>query len=274
MPIYRNRPAMSADMPVRRYQDLDALIQTVRSRRLRFTRVDKFEDNFEGSVPQRQIADQVPIFVAAAGQRAMMAQVAMHYPGMPKPTAPEEDPWARMTRLRRNRTRCAHASCWSAGDESELLWRYYGANNNPKWSGIAMQTTLGRLEASVGRHDLYVSPITYLPYHEAPSFSDEMDTLLHKRDGFAAEREVRLLRFDEAQFRALLPQDAGAADLPEHVHLDWNLADVIEEIVISPYPVDPSYEEQVREAIERADPRLSQRIKLSVLHERRYPPGF
>jgi hypothetical protein len=37
----------------------------------------------------------------------------------------------------------------------------------------------------VDAHDLYVSPITYLPYHEAPAFTDEMDPLLHKRHGFA-----------------------------------------------------------------------------------------
>jgi hypothetical protein len=60
--------------------------------------------------------------------------------------------------------------------------------------GVALRTPLARLEASVAAHDLYVSPITYLKYHEAPAFTDEMNPLLHKRHGFAAERELTLPR--------------------------------------------------------------------------------
>ena len=62
-------------------------------------------------------------------------------------------------------------------------------------------------------HDLYVSPITYLKYHEAPAFTDEMDPLLHKRHGFAAERELRLLKV----VSALVPKDASVSELSEHI---------------------------------------------------------
>ena len=122
-------------------------------------------------------------------------------------------------------------------------------------------------------HDLYVSPITYRPYHEGPAFTDEMDSLLHKRHGFAAERELRILKFDEAHYSALVPKDASASQLPEHINLSWVLRDVIEEIAMSPY-ADVDYEDLVRRAINAADPRLVDRVVLSVLHERRYPPGF
>ena len=122
-------------------------------------------------------------------------------------------------------------------------------------------------------HDLYVSPITYLPYHEAPAFTDEMDSLLHKRRGFAAERELRLLKFDEAHFSALVPKDASVSELAEHIYVDWVLSDVIDEIIVSPY-ADLNYEDSVRHAINAKDPNLADRVVLSVLHERRYPPGF
>jgi hypothetical protein len=49
----------------------------------------------------------------------------------------------------------------------------------------------------VAAHDLYVSPIKYRLYHEGPAFTDEMDSLLHKRRGFQAESELRILKFDE-----------------------------------------------------------------------------
>ncbi len=70
--------------------------------------------------------------------------------------------------------------------------------------------------------DLYVGPITYLPYHEAPAFTDEMDSLLHKRHGFAAERELRLLKFDEVHYRALVPKDASVSELPEHMWIGYS----------------------------------------------------
>jgi hypothetical protein len=45
-----------------------------------------------------------------------------------------------------------------------------------------------------------------------------MDSLLNKRHGFAAERELRLLKFDEADFSALVPKNALVPELPEHIY--------------------------------------------------------
>jgi hypothetical protein len=144
-----------------------------------------------------------------------------------------EDPWARMTRLRRAMTRSTHACCWAAGDESEPLWRLYCTNDGPG-VGVALRTTLAKLEASVA-HDLYVSLIRYRHYHEGPAFDDELDSFMHKRNGFWAEKEVRLLKFDRAHFHALISAPPTAAELEEHLFLDWPAADAIEKIVLSPY---------------------------------------
>jgi hypothetical protein len=266
MPAYKHRLAMSDDTSVWRYLSLDAVIATIGKRQLRLTRVDKFKDRFEGSVPKAQIDSQLLLF-SNASRLMIMRQLGK------TPPPPDEDPWIRITRWRRARTRSAHASCWSCGDESELLWRLYCAHDGCQGVGVALRTTLARLEASVEAHDLYVSPITYRPYHEGPPFTDEMDALLHKRHGFTAERELRLLKFDEAHNKALAPKDASVSELPEHIYVDWVLSDVIEEIVISPY-ADESYEDWVRRAIGVKDPNLSDRVMLSVMHERRYPPGF
>jgi hypothetical protein len=119
--------------------------------------------------------------------------------------------------------------------------------------GVALRTTLARLEASVAAHDLHVSPIRYLKYHEAPAFTDEIDPLLHKRHGLAAEQELRLLRVDEAHYRALVPKDASVSELSEPIYVDWVLSDVIDEIIISPY-ADLNYEDLVLDAINAKDP--------------------
>src|SRR5206468_7046520 len=57
--------------------------------------------------------------------------------------------------------------------------------------------------SSVAHHDLFVSPIRYRYYHEDNAFNDELDPFMHKRLGFAHEREVRLLKYDEAHYRNL-----------------------------------------------------------------------
>ena len=63
------------------------------------------------------------------------------------------------------------------------------------------------------------------------------------------------------------------SELPEHIYVDWVLSDVIDEIIVSPY-ADLNYENLVRDAINATHRNLADRVNLSVLHERRYPPGF
>jgi hypothetical protein len=101
MPTYKNRPPMDPDTPVWRYLSLNAVIATVRDRQLRFTRVDTFPDPFEGSVPKQTIDEQVVLFGGAYHMRMAYASVAAHYPSGAMSLPEWEDPWEKMTRLRR-----------------------------------------------------------------------------------------------------------------------------------------------------------------------------
>ena len=85
-------------------------------------------------------------------------------------------------------------------------------------------------------HGLYVTPITYIPYREAPPFTDHIAPLLHKRNAFSDERELRLLKFDVGHYNALVSKDASVSELPKHIFLDWVLRDVIEEITVGRVP--------------------------------------
>ena len=87
MPIYKNRMVMDLNAPVFRYTSLDAVIAMLRDRKLRLTRLDAFRDPFEGSVPKRQIDDQIPIFGGAYATEMMMTSAAPHYPDMNVPRA-------------------------------------------------------------------------------------------------------------------------------------------------------------------------------------------
>jgi hypothetical protein len=108
MPRYKNRAPMDEAIELRRYTTIDALAPIFRNRKLRLTRVDKFPDSFEGSVPKKQIDDQLPIFSSRNADQ--MRSVAAYYPGMSIPPRRDLDPWTEMTLWRRAKTRSAHSS--------------------------------------------------------------------------------------------------------------------------------------------------------------------
>jgi hypothetical protein len=58
-------------------------------------------------------------------------------------------------------------SCWDWGEESEGTWRLYCKDDGVPGRGVALETTLEKLEASVQPLDLVVSPVSYRYYHEA-----------------------------------------------------------------------------------------------------------
>jgi hypothetical protein len=69
---------MSGDTPVWRYLTLSAVIATIKTQHLRLTRVDRFQDPFEGSVPKKQIEDQI-LLLGGAASRRMMNRIAARW---------------------------------------------------------------------------------------------------------------------------------------------------------------------------------------------------
>ena len=156
------------------------------------------------------------------------------------------------------------------------MWRLYCKDDGVPGQGVALESNLAMVETSVGAHDLFVSPVSYRYYHEGPAFYDELDAFMHKRMGFAHENEVRLLKYDEAQYLRLDEAATAAAvveDLPVHIFLAWPAREAIESIVVSPY-ASRAYEKGVREQVASIATSLSARVTLSVLSEGRYESQF
>ena len=59
------------------------------------------------------------------------------------------------------------------------MWRLYCRNGGPEGQGVALRSTLEKIEASVAHHDLFVSPIKYRYYHEGDAFDDELARRVH-----------------------------------------------------------------------------------------------
>ena len=268
--------------PLWRYAHLIELQHVLADRQLRLTRVDKFRDPFEGSVPNQQIEDQGVIFRGGALMAMAMESAAAHFPGMARPIHVTTDPWTLMAIRRKAAARSAHASCWTKAAESEPRWRLY-CNDEAPGQGVAMRTTYERLEASVAHHGLIVQGIDYRHYHVGPAFADERAPFLHKRMGFQDEEEIRLLNYNEAHKNALAyaltadgrfgPPPPPPAELPEHIHVGWNPLDVLDGIIVSPYAT-ADYEQRVRDVLATVAPAAVPLIELSRFSARSANPLF
>lgn len=255
-------------MVVRRHLSLEGAIATLKARSLRLTRVDTFDDPFEGSVPDPQYAKQV---IFAGAQQARWTQNQFLGAWNPEMRSilqeREEELFTRLERLRRARTRSAHASCCSIGPESEILWRLYCPKLcdglTKQGMGIALETTYGIVEALDALPDVFVSKIIYRSYAEGEDFKDELDHMMHKRDGFYYENELRILKFDDAHYNKLVPREASVEPLPPYMPLDWPAIEQMR-VVISPF-ASREYEAHAREALSAVA--APDRITLSPLHK-------
>ena len=196
-PSYANLKKPSPDEIVIRYTSLAQFIWIMTQQKLPLIRVDLFRDPYEGSAPDSVIEQQM---VVSGGRNSMIQQMAVlrhHYPDdswpLSGPLETSSDRSAYISACRRNRTYSTHASCWRWGPESEGMWRIYCGEKG----GVALQTTFARLEQSVESEQVLAGKIQYVDYDVVPPYKEELDHVMHKRNGFAFEQEVRLLKADQ-----------------------------------------------------------------------------
>jgi hypothetical protein len=206
-------------------------------------RIDLFRDPFEGSAPKSLIDQQITLG-GGMGQTAQQQDVLHHY----YPDYAGSGKWhADVGARRKNRTYSTHASCWRWGPESEGMWRLYCGEKD----GIAFQTTFARLEKSVEETHILAGKIRYGNYKTMDPFTEDLDHVMYKREGFAFEQEVRLLKADEDYYLKLC---SGAAQekLPPCLPIRWSVKAAIDRILVSPY-TDDWYMDAVRATARLAD---------------------
>jgi hypothetical protein len=270
---YPNLKAPEPSEIVTRYTSLAQLLWIATQQKLPLTRVDLFQDLFEGSVPQSEIEQQV----AAIGTRdRMYQQLQMSVEKRADMTFGEQ--WAGMTSgkkfeaitaRRKNLTYSTHASCWRWGLEPDGMWRLYcGAKE-----GVALQTTFSRLEQSLEQalktEPLLVGKIQYGDYEAIPPFTHDLDHVMYKREVFAFEQEVRILRMDAEHYLNLC-SSAWQEKLPPSLSISWNIREGIDCILVSPY-ADTWFLEAVQAVAGCIDKELGDRVRWSKL---RQSPAF
>jgi hypothetical protein len=253
---------------VTRYLSIAQFIWIATQQKLPLIRVDVFQDLFEGSAPQSLIEQQA---ILAGGRNRTDQQMSVqrhYYPNYPWPSTPSQtsaERWAEMTAWRRYLTYSTHASCWRWGPEPDGMWRLYCGEKE----GVALQTTFARLEQSLEQaletEPLLVGKVQYGDYETISPFTADLDHVMYKREAFAFEQEVRVLRMDQGHYNNLC-SGITKEKLPPSLPILWDIKTAIENILVHPY-VSDWYLEAVCAAARLVDETFARRVRWSKLRK-------
>ncbi|MEG0297553.1 MAG: DUF2971 domain-containing protein [Clostridium sp.] len=127
------------------------------------------------------------------------------------------------------------AQCWTTKKESDAMWRIY----SPTKDGIKVGTSIKKFELIQGVNYYAIGKIHYYDkLQDALNFNNELNKLrpmlydaLIKREEFSHEEEVRLITFHAPNNTLDCKQ---IDDKENHLELNVNVNEFIEEIVIDP----------------------------------------
>jgi hypothetical protein len=204
------------------YMTLAKFIALLDTGALFFCRLDCLNDDYEGSLPQRWRHE--------------------------RRSAPRETAQARKLR------ESCFVNCWNmSDDESEALWRLYGAQD----ASVAIRTTYDELLEVMRLHErLYLGLINYADYEKDKinTTSDGLARVMHKRRAFRHEEEVRFVRV------RCEPDDQSQTGLDVPIDLDR----LVQAIYIDPY-APQWFEKVVRAVVGKFAPSLGDRVTWSSM---------
>lgn len=190
-----------------KYLDLAKFTFLLQKQALHFCRGDKFDDPFEGSYPIS--ARDSDLF--QGGSNGYSAEA-----------------WNKLVAV----------SCWHKSDiESDALWRLYTSMKQ----GVAIKTTWEKLQAVVDGH-AYLASVTYIDFiKDHAQIHIPSDVFEYKRTAYIHENEVRAIatRYPKTGIENGMPANSKpipGEEIPESgLLVEFNLSDLIDKIVVSPY---------------------------------------
>lgn len=164
------------EVKVWRYMDFTKLVSLIDTRRLYFTRADRFEDPFEGSWPKINVEARkyAPENLPAEEQQKYL------------------DTMKGMSNIIKNWRRYTALNCWHENEhESAAMWKIYLKSDE----GIAIQSTYSKLKKSITDDEIvHIGRVKYIDYEkEYIDANNSLAAFVHKRRSFEHEREIRAL---------------------------------------------------------------------------------
>lgn len=223
-----------------RYMSFSRFVWLLQKRHLWLSRADLLGDPWE---------------ISLAGDQ--LEHVISHHPFIPLPLSDvvPETAMQRSKRIINMWRQQTFINCWSALDhESHALWRIYC----PSSEGVAIQTTIAKLQASVG--DLPVYRVVYEIPGSRKQTPTRNDLMTKKRPMFVYEQEVRIVRFIDGKHPEM--ETVG-------YELAWDLDNCVESIRVHP-EADQSFMDTVTATVECYAPTLKDKVAWSAMNAR--PP--
>ena len=243
-----------------RYMELDRFQSFLERESLFFSRADKFSDPFEGSIPKKvyDFRNEAQGKRFRNGVQPDSEQIANRIANLAD------------THLMFKRTHVIN--CWhNNSNESDAMWRLYLKTNE----GVAIQTTAARLMQSLegSDRDIKISQVRYVDYDRDGFYGEDYQhsgynffmPLIHKRNEFIHEREVRLIHDVRAAERDNSYWENQESEGGMFIELDL---DVLVDKIILP----PTSDEKVRQKVELLVDRFGHHFELekSVLSNEAY----
>lgn len=176
-----------------RYMDLAKFVSLLSSRKLYFTRLDHFEDKYEGAICSESGFQGFDMSDKYKKRERTIELLKRE--GIINPTIAEID--AKYFELRqefdKNRginRKQTFVSCWTENDfESEAMWRLYSTDIK---SGVAIHTTYEKLFNSLNPYDNFnIGGVQYVNYDKF--FYEPLYSVWYKRKSLEYEKEVRVV---------------------------------------------------------------------------------
>lgn len=199
-----NHPGLnpvSEDTQIWRYYSTSKFLSLLESESLYLSRIDQFEDPFEGYAPVQNLKRQQENGTSIVGAYESLRRSTL-------------------------------ASCWSIGSKDKLeMWKTYV----PDGDGVAISTTFSNLKSAIenaSNFDYYASKVEYIEYFSELYDSNHFyDYIASKPSQYSFENEMRLL-MSGSEHRDSGPVPKGQ---PFEIDLDELINDVY------PSPFSPSW---------------------------------
>ena len=204
------------EIKVWRYLDFTKLVSLIDTRRLFFTRADKFDDPFEGSWPKLNVEARkfVPSDLPEENQKRFLE--SMNNMGN------INKKWPKYTAI----------NCWHSNEyESAAMWRLYLKSDE----GIAIQSTYNKFKKSIiDDEKVFIGKVNYIDYEkEYIDASNILGPFVHKRKSFEHEKEIRgiVMKWPLGEEESL---DFSKETITNGVQIKIDLETLIERIYVAP----------------------------------------
>lgn len=215
--MYKENPVLEKpedeNIKIWRYMDFTKLISILDSKSLYFTRPDKFQDMFEGSIPKKNYEVRKQEFSASEAIGSSLKTIRKFYA----------------------------VNCWHMNEyESAAMWKLYLKSNE----GIAIQSTYSNLKDSfIDEKKVNIGIVKYIDY-ETDVFltNNDLTRFIHKRKSFQHEQEIRAIigNFPESpETEENIPTIDPSQETMEHgIAVSVNINTLIQKIYIAPEAPD------------------------------------